>query len=101
VLTGSARLSQEEHEKAAGTSRRQELEGRRRELERERRTFEARMATLRTEHEAKEERIQRTISESESLGKEASKARGQMVQSRKADSSPYNTEGGAKAAKKH
>jgi circadian clock protein KaiC len=101
VLTGSARMSQEEREKTAGTSRRQELEGRRRELERERRTFEARMATLRTEHEAKEERIQRTISESESLGKEASQARGQMVQSRKADSSPYKEEGGAKAARKH
>jgi circadian clock protein KaiC len=101
VLTGSARMSQEEHEKAAGTSRQQELEGRRRELERERRTFEARMATLRTEHEAKEERIQRTISESESLGKEESKARGQMVRSRKADSSAYKKEGGAKAANKH
>lgn len=101
VLTGSARVSQEEREKTAGTSRRQELESRRRELERERRTFEARMATLRTEHEAKEERIQRTISESESLGKEESKARGQMVRSRKADSSAYKKEGGAKAANQH
>jgi circadian clock protein KaiC len=101
VLTGSARMSQEEREKTAGTSRRQELESRQRELERERRTFEARMATLRTEHEAKEERIQQTISESESLGKEASKARGQMVRSRKADASAYKKEGGAKAALKH
>ena len=100
VLTGSARMSQEEREKTAGTSRRQELEGRQRELERERRTFEARMATLRTEHEAKEERIQRTISESESLGKELLQARGQMVRSRKADSSAYKKEGGAKAANK-
>jgi len=100
VLTGSARLSQEEHEKAAGTSRRQELETRRRELERARQTFEARMATLRAEHEAEEERIQQTISESESLGKELSQARGQMVRSRKADSSPYKKEGGAKAARK-
>ena len=100
VLTGSARLSQEEREKAAGTSRRQELESRRRELERERRIFEARMATLRAEHEAEEERIQQTISESESLGKELLQARGQMVRSRKADSSPYKKEGGAKAARK-
>ena len=100
VLTGSARLSQEEREKAAGTSRRQELESRRRELERERRTFEARMATLRAEHEAEEERIQQTISESESLGEELLQARGQMVRSRKADSSPYKKEGGAKAARK-
>ena len=101
VLTGSARLSQEEREKAAGTSRRQELESRRRELERAHRTFEARMATLRAEHEAEEERIQQTISESESLGKELLQARGQMVRSRKADSSPYKKEGGAKAAHKH
>ena len=101
VLTGSARLSQEEREKTAGMSRRQELESRRRELERERRTFEARMATLRAEHEAEEERIQQTISESESLGKELLQARGQMVRSRKADSSPYKKEGGAKAARKH
>ena len=100
VLTGSARLSQEEREKAAGTSRRQELESHRRELEREHRTFEARMATLRAEHEAEEERIQQTISESESLGEEMMQARRQMVQSRKADSSAYKKEGGAKTAHK-
>ena len=101
VLTGSARLSQEEREKTADMSRRQELESHRRELERERRTFEARMATLRAEHEAEEERIQQTISESESLGEELLQARGQMVRSRKADSSAYKKEGGAKAAHKH
>jgi circadian clock protein KaiC len=101
VLTGSARLSQEEREKAAGTSRRQELESRRRELERAHRIFEGRMATLRAEHEAEEERIQQTISESESLGEELLQARGQMVRSRKADSSAYKKEGGAKAANKH
>jgi circadian clock protein KaiC len=100
VLTGSARLSQEEREKVAGTSRRQDLESHRRERERERRTFEARMATLRAEHEAEEDRIQRTISESESLGKELLQARGQMVRSRKADSLAYKKEGGAKAAHK-
>ncbi len=58
------------------------------------------MATLRAEHEAEEERIHQTISESESLGKELLQARGQMVRSRKADSSPYKKEGGAKAAHK-
>ena len=100
VLTGSARLSQEEREKTADMSRRQELERHRRELERAHRTFEARMATLRAEHEAEEERIQQTISESESLGEELLQARGQMVRSRKADSSSYKKEGGAKAAHK-
>jgi circadian clock protein KaiC len=100
VLTGSARLSQEEREKVAGTSRRQDLESRRRELERERRIFEARLATLRAEHEAEKERIRQTISTSQSLGEELLQARGQMVRSRKADSSPYKKEGGAKAAHK-
>ena len=100
VLTGSARLSQEEREKTADMSRRQELESRRRELEREHRTFDARMATLRAEHEAEKEKIQKSISESESLGKELLQARGQMVRSRKADSSPYKKGGGAKASRK-
>jgi circadian clock protein KaiC len=101
VLTGSARLSQEEREKTVDMSRRQKLESHRRELESARRTFEARMATLRAEHEAEKEKIQKTISESQSLGKELLQARGQMVRSRKADSSTYKKEGGAKAAKKH
>ena len=96
VLTGSARLSQEEREKAVVTSRRQELESRRRELERKRRIFEARMAMLRAEFEAEEERIQQSISESESLGEEVLQARGQMVRSRKADSSPTRRKGARK-----
>jgi circadian clock protein KaiC len=100
VLTGSARLSQEVREKAAGTSRRQELETHRRELERKRRIFEARMVMLRAEFEAEEEIIQQTISESELLGKELLQDRGLMVRSRQADSSTYKKEGRAKAARK-
>ncbi len=100
VLTGSARLSQEVREKAAGTSRRQELDGRRRELERKRRIFEARMVMLRAEFEAEEEAIQQSISESELLDKELLQDRGLMVRSRKADPSSYKKEGGAKAARK-
>jgi circadian clock protein KaiC len=100
VLTGSARLSQEGREKAAGTSRQQELESRRRELERKRRIFEARMDTLRAEHEAEEERIQQSISESELLGEELLQDRGLMVRSRKADTSSYKKEGSAPAARK-
>jgi len=100
VLTGSARLSQEDREKAADTSRRQELESHRRELERKRRIFEARMVTLRAEQEAEEERINQSISESESLGEELLQARGQMVRSRKADSSSYKKERRAPAARR-
>jgi circadian clock protein KaiC len=89
VLTGSARVSQEMREKAVVTSRRQELESHRRELERKRRIFEARMVMVRAEFEAEEAVIQQTISESELLVKEVVQDRGQMVLSRKADSSSY------------
>jgi circadian clock protein KaiC len=100
VLTGSARLSQEGREKAAGTSRRQELDSRRRELDRKRQIFDARMVTLRAEHEAEEESIQQSISESELLGKELLRDRGLMVQSRKADATSYKKEGRAKAGRR-
>ena len=100
VLTGSARLSQEEREKAAGTSRQQELEGRRRELERKRRILESRMVALRAEHEAEEENIQHSISELELIGETLLQDRGRMVRSRKADTSTYKKEGRAPAARK-
>ena len=51
VLTGSARLSQEGREKAADTSRHEQLASRKRELERKRGIFEARMSMLRGEFE--------------------------------------------------
>jgi len=92
VLTGSARVSQEGREKAASTSRAQDLEGRRRELERKRRIFEARMVMLRTEFEEEEETIQQTIAESKLVDRELLAERGQMVRSRKADTSSYKTE---------
>jgi circadian clock protein KaiC len=101
VLTGSARVSQEMREKAGVTFRGQEQETHRRELERKRRIFEARMVMLRAEFEAEEEAIQQTISESELLGKEVVQDRGQMVLSRKADTSAYKKEGRAKAARIH
>jgi circadian clock protein KaiC len=89
VLTGSARMSQEGREKAAGTSRRQQLESRGRELERKRRIFEARMSMLRGEFEVEEEVLQRSISESKLLDNELLQDRRQMVRSRAADRSAY------------
>jgi circadian clock protein KaiC len=99
VLTGSARVSQEGREKAAGTSRRQQLEGRGRELDRKRQIFEARMTMLRAEFEVEEELIQRSISESKLLDEELLQDRGQMVRSREADTSAYKKVGGARAAR--
>jgi circadian clock protein KaiC len=100
VLTGSARVSQEGREKAAGTSRRQQLEGSRRELERKRQIFEARMTMLRAEFEMEEEQIKRSISESTLLDKELLQDRGQMVRSREADTSAYKKGPSAPAARK-
>jgi circadian clock protein KaiC len=95
VLTGSARVSQEGREKAAGTSRRQQLEGRGRELDRKREIFEARMTMLRAEFEVEEEVIQQSISESKLLDEELASDRGQMVRSREADTSAYKKNGHA------
>src|SRR6202521_97508 len=100
VLTGSARVSQEGREKAAGTSRRHELEGRGRELGRKREIFEARMTMLRAEFEAEEEIIQQHISESKLLAEEVLQDRGQMVRSREADTSAYKKGGSAPAARR-
>ena len=100
VLTGSARMSQEGREKAAGTSRRQEREGRKRELSRKAQIFEARMAMLRAEFEMDEETIQQSISESTLLDKELMQDRGQMVRSREADASADTNGSGAPVARK-
>ncbi len=101
VLTGSARVSQEGREKAADTCRANELEGRRRELDRKRRMFEARMVMLRTEFEEEEENIQQTISASTQAGEALLLERGQMVRSRKADTSSYHSEQRGTPARKH
>jgi circadian clock protein KaiC len=94
VLTGSARVSQEGREKAAGTSRRQQLEGRGRELDRKRQIFEARMTMLRAEFEVEEELIQQTISESKLLDAELLQDRGEMKRTREADASAYTSRRG-------
>jgi circadian clock protein KaiC len=100
VLTGSARVSQEGRERAAGTSRRQQTEGRGRELDRKREIFEARMTMLRAEFEVEEEIIQQNIAESKLLDAELLQDRGQMVRSREADTSAYVKNGSAPAARR-
>ena len=100
VLTGSARVSQEGREKAAGTFRRQQLEGSGRALDRKREIFEARMTMLRAEFQVEEELIQQSISESKLLDQELLEDRGQMVRSREADVSSYKRQGRAPSARK-
>jgi circadian clock protein KaiC len=99
VLTGAARVSQEGRERAAGTVRQQQLEGRRRELERKREIFEARMTMLRAEFEVDEEVIQQSIAESTLLDQEMLQERGQMMRSRVADTTAYAKRGRAKNAR--
>jgi len=89
VLTGSARLSQEGREKAANTSRQQDLASRKRELERKRGIFEARISMLRGEFEVEQEVLRRSITESKLLDEELLQDRGQMVRSRDADPAAY------------
>jgi circadian clock protein KaiC len=100
VLTGAARVSQEGREKAAGTSRRQQLASRGRELERKRRIFEARTLMLQAEFGVEEEVLQRSISESKLRDEELLQDRKQMVRSREADTSAYKKRPGAAAARK-
>jgi circadian clock protein KaiC len=100
VLTGSARVTQEGREKAAGTSRRQQLEGRGRELNRKRQIFEARLTKLRAEFEAEEEGIQQSISESKLLDEELLRDRREMQHTRKQDASAFAKQGTAPAARR-
>jgi circadian clock protein KaiC len=100
VLTGSARLAQEMREKAAGTSRRQELEGLQSELERKRRIFETRIATHQAEFEEAAGIIQQSIAESELLGEELVQGRKQMSRSREAGMSSHTKEERAPASRK-
>jgi circadian clock protein KaiC len=99
VLTGSARASQEGREKAAGTIRRQQLEGRGRELDRKRQIFEARMTMLRAEFGVEEESIQQSISQSKLVDEELLQDRAHMIRSREADVSSYKNGGPPPAAR--
>ncbi len=63
VLTGSARLIQENRDAAESAARHQEIERRQRELDRERLLFEARKAALESEFAARNEEILRGLGE--------------------------------------
>ena len=100
VLTGAARVSQENSEKATGTSRRQQKEAHERELERKRRIFDARLLMLRAEFEMEQDVLVEHISESKLLDEELLQGRGQMVRSRIADTAAYKKGPSAPTARK-
>lgn len=85
VLTGSARLSQEAHEKADALISRQGLEFKQRELERKRRILDAQIIAMRTAFESEEDDLKKTISEEKLSEKVTAQGRVDMGKLRKAD----------------
>jgi circadian clock protein KaiC len=66
VLTGTARMAQENKERAATVARRQEIERKQRDLERKRQALEAQISALRAEFGAEEEEVEKLIAEMQS-----------------------------------
>lgn len=91
VLTGSARLVQEARALAAKVEGDQESQMLLRQLERKRKTLEAQVATLQTEFEAEEERINRTIQQRNSRETVLNHDRQAMARRRWADDTPGRT----------
>jgi circadian clock protein KaiC len=85
VLTGSARMSQEAREKADLLKRTQGLEFMQRELERKRNVLDAKIAALRTEFEAEEDKLKKITSEEQLSEDVRVKDRVDMGKLRRAD----------------
>jgi len=85
VLTGSARLSQEAHEKAEALTINQGLEFKQRELERKRKILDAQIIAMRTAFESEEDNLKKTMSEEKLSDKVAVQDRADMGKLRKAD----------------
>ena len=83
VLTGSSRLSQEARERAAETSRRQEVERKQRERNRKREALEARIVALRKEFEAEDEEAERLVADAMARDQVIAADRVAMARSRK------------------
>jgi circadian clock protein KaiC len=85
MLTGSARASQIALEKAQELMREQEIQQKQKEIERKRGTMEAQIAEIKSQFEASEEELERTLKQ-EKLKEEAIKVnRMEMAKMRKAD----------------
>lgn len=85
VLTGSARVAQQERERSEKTEREREFGRRQRELKRRKLEIETRMATLKVEIADIQEELDRDASEKKANGKAASEATGRMARMRRAD----------------
>jgi circadian clock protein KaiC len=93
VLTGSARQSQENRERASALARQEEIAAKQREQERKREAFEARLIALRKEFEAKEEETNRLIAREQARDSEFQYERDRMAIKRHADVQNNNSKG--------
>jgi len=85
MLTGSSRVSQIALEKAEGLMHQQEIERKQRELERKRKLMDAQIAEIKSQFEADEEELEKTIQQSKIKEKVLEKNRKEMAKSRKAN----------------
>ena len=85
VLTGSLRVAQEARERAAAVIRQQEIEAKKRDMERQRSLLETQIAALRADFAAKEDELNRTITQQETREQRLAKDRGEMARSRRVD----------------
>ncbi len=83
VLTGSARLAQGARERALATEHQQEIAATQRRLEHERQILEAKIAALRTEHETKEDELNRALKQEHGIQAALSSDTTAMRRSRK------------------
>jgi circadian clock protein KaiC len=89
VLTGSARLTQETKDKAAGLLRAQEIERRRRELERKRREIAAQIEILRAQLASEEAEVGLLNSEGSAHADQLAADRVAIGMSRQTGARPY------------
>lgn len=87
VLTGTARIAQEAQEKAAQTSRKQEIEQKKRDLHRRRAAIEAQITALNSEFEDAKEEVDKLTRQEESQERALAEERAKMTHLRKADES--------------
>jgi circadian clock protein KaiC len=102
VLTGSARIAQEERERAAAVARRQETDRRRRELAARQKAVEAQITALRSEYEAQEEEMKRLLAAEEEQREIFEQQKSAVTRARRegtAPASPFLQRAGKEQAK--
>ncbi len=85
AMTGALRAAQEAKERAQALELQQEIQRTQRELARERQALEARIALLRSEFEAREDSLERSISQAQSRKDVLAEERMEIARLRKAD----------------